>query len=411
MGHPDFGRALPCQCTLQQWEKEKRQRLARYSNLGPLSRLTFEALATQGRPPGFLKALEDARTFAQEPQGWLVLVGPAGSGKTSLAAAIANYRLDLGYPALFVSLVDLLDHLRSSFSPQSAAPYDQLLEGVRQAPLLLVDELAEGASTPWAQEKLHQLVSRRYDGRLPTVFTTSTLELEEPLLARLTDPALSRVVRLEERGGGQWEDIGGPGLELRRRMTLDQFDRRRELPPEQRQNLEEALRLARDFAREPQGWLVFLGTNGCGKTHLATAIAQARKAQGDSVVFAFVPELLDHLRSSFSPESRLSYDELFDRVKKAPLLVLDDLGEQAATPWAREKLYQVINYRYNLRLPTIITSCRRFEEIDPRISTRMSNNDLSTVWLIVAPHYMGNPEERPSRRRPPRGRGDSPRPA
>ena len=129
------------------------------------------------------------------------------------------------------------------------------------------------------------------------------------------------------------------------------------------------------------------------------------------MVFAFVPELLDHLRSSFSPESRLSYDELFDRVKKAPLLVLYDLGEQAATPWAREKLYQVINYRYNLRLPTIITSCRRFEEIDPRISTRMSNNDLSTVWLIVAPHYMGNPEERPSRRRPPRGRGDSPRPA
>src|SRR3990172_3617971 len=121
VGHPDFGRALPCQCTLQQWEKEKRQRLARYSNLGPLSRLTFEALATQGRPPGFLKALEEARAFAQEPQGWLVLVGPTGSGKTSLAAAIANYRLDLGYPALFVSLVDLLDHLRSSFSPQSPA--------------------------------------------------------------------------------------------------------------------------------------------------------------------------------------------------------------------------------------------------------------------------------------------------
>jgi len=78
--------------------------------------------------------------------------------------------------------------------------------------------------------------------------------------------------------------------------------------------------------------------------------------RSDSVLFIVVPDLLDHLRSSFGPDSRVSYDALFERIKKAPVLVLDDFGEHSATSWAQEKIYQLINYRYNARLATVITT-------------------------------------------------------
>ena len=94
---------------------------------------------------------------------------------------------------------------------------------------------------------------------------------------------------------------------------------------------------------------------------------------------------------TFGPESKVSYDQVFERVKKAPLLVLDDFGEQSTTPWAQEKLYQVINYRYNAKLPTIITTRYSLDEIMERIestiSSRLSDPKISQLWNITVPDY------------------------
>jgi len=174
-------------------------------------------------------------------------------------------------------------------------------------------------------------------------------------------------------------------------MTFDNFDWRRvNLPPEQRQNLEQAFRLARDFAKSPEGWLVFQGVTGCGKTHLAAAIANECLQAGKPVLFQIVPDFLDHLRSTFSPESKVSYDQLFESVRNTPLLILDDFGEQSTTPWAQEKLYQVINHRYNARLPTIITTRCSLDEIESPISSRLVDPKISLVWNIIAPDYRGD---------------------
>lgn len=76
---------------------------------------------------------------------------------------------------------------------------------------------------------------------------------------------------------------------------------------------------------------------------------------GEPAAFAFVPDPLDHLRSAFAPSSDVPYDTFFEQVKKVTLLVLDDLGSQPSTPWAGEKLYQLLASRYDHRLPTVIT--------------------------------------------------------
>lgn len=398
-GRPDFSRVIPCQCTRQDLKKEKLTQLQQYSNLGALSRLTFDNLIPAGRHSEataqqyFTQAYKAAKDFATAPKGWLILVGPNGCGKTHLACAIANHRLGLGQPAFYIGAADLLDHLRSAFSPNSDVAYDELFERVKNTPLLVLDDLTMTVTTPWAKGKLEQLLDYRFNTCLPTVITTDVPieELDENLGGRLTDPELCQTCVIQGESPSSIEHLGGLELELLRKMTFKNFDYKRlTLPPEQRENLEQAFRLASGFAQSPQGWLVFQGGNGCGKTHLAAAIANQLRREGKSALFIVVSDLLDHLRSTFGPESKVSYDKLFEKIKKAPVLILDDFGEQSATPWAQEKLYQLINYRYNARLATVITTCFSLDEIESRISSRMVDPSLSLVFEIMAPDYRGD---------------------
>ncbi len=416
-GRPDFSRVVPCRCIREELKKEKLSQLQQYSNLGVLSRLTFDSLSPAGRDGGtaseqsFTEAYEVAKAFADDPQGWLILVGPNGCGKTHLACAIANHRLGLGQVAFYIGVGDLLDHLRSAFSPSSEIDYDELFEQVKNTPLLVLDDLAMTVTTPWAKGKMEQLLDYRFNTRLPTVITTDVPieEFEENLQGHFGDPRLCRICLIRGKSPSSLDHLGGLELELLRRMTFESFDYKRlNLPSEQRQNLEQAYHRACDFAQSPQDWLVFQGVNGCGKTHLAAAIANHLRQEGNPALFVVVPDLLDHLRSTFGPESRVSYDELFERIRKAPVLILDDFGEESATPWAQEKLYQLINYRYNARLATVITTCLSLDEIEVRISSRLVDPSLSLVLNIMAPDYRGDTkarrEPRPQQRYPRRGR-------
>lgn len=412
VGHPDFGKALLCQCRLQEEAEDRLTRLQRLSNLGPLARLTFDTFLPTGRPGQSADqliqdraryALVIARAFAESPRGWLVLTGASGCGKTHLAAAVANQSMANGQPVFFITVPDLLDHLRLTFHPQSDISYDELFEHIRNVPVLVLDDLGAQSSTPWAQEKLLQILNHRYVARLATVITTSTplKEMERHLQTRLTDPAISRVCLLEEPEAEFLGRLGNLGQGLLNKMTFETFNLKRlELDQERRKNLEKAFQLAKNFAEDPEGWRVFMGEPGCGKTHLAAAIANYRLARSQPVLFVVVPDLLDYLRSTFSPDSAISYDDLFERVKSAPLLILDDLGAQSSKPWAEEKLYQLINYRYNLELPTIITSNHDLDSIERRLRSRIMDRRLSTVFMIMAPSY--RIDEKPSERaRPP----------
>jgi DNA replication protein DnaC len=396
-GQIDFSRVVPCQCSKGELRKKKTEYLEKYSNLGALSQLTFENLSPKGKATSaisqehFAQVYQAAKAFADDPEGWLVFLGPSGSGKTHLACAIANYRLGLGEPVFYIGAADLLDHLRSAFSPTSDITYDELFERVKNVPLLVLDDLTLGSATTWAKEKLEQLLHHRFNARLATVIISDIpLErMDERLRGHLTNDEFCQVWTIEQKL--PLESQSGVEPELLRNMTFDNFDHKRlELPLEQRQNLRQAFNLAVEFARSPEGWLIFQGVNGCGKTHLAAAIGNYRRAQGKPVLFVVVADLLDHLRSTFSPDSKISYDEFSEKVKEVPLLILDDFGEQSATPWAQEKLYQLINYRYNARLPMVVTTCLSLDEIETRISSRMVDPSISLVFNITAPDYRGN---------------------
>ncbi|MCL2141029.1 MAG: ATP-binding protein [Dehalococcoidia bacterium] len=394
-GETDYRNAVPCTCVKKGEHSRKRQRLEEFSNLGALRKATFDSLSPQGRSGNphsqqfFKAAFSAAKAFAANPSGWLVLIGPPGSGKTHLAAAIANELISNNQPAFFITAANLLDHLRAAYNPESELTYDYLFAQVRNSPLLILDDLGNQSSTPWAQEKLDQLLSHRFDNELPTVITSGIAlsQMENRLHNRLTNETICQVFPLENDSADencQWQE----GLELQKKMTFSSFDHRRaNLSQEQQDNLNKAYDLALSFANAPDGWLVFQGVTGCGKTHLAAAIVNFRYQAEQQALFVVVPEILDHLRSTFSPDSKTTYDQLFERIKTIPLLVLDDLGAQSATKWAQEKLYQVINYRYNAQLPTVVTTNLCLEELENRVSSRLSDHKMSTPFNIIVPDY------------------------
>lgn len=158
------------------------------------------------------------------------------------------------------------------------------------------------------------------------------------------------------------------------------------ISPQERDSLEQAHQLSQEFAQKLDGWLLLEGSYGCGKTHLAAAIANATVTRGVPTLFITVPDLLDSLRFAYN-STETTFEGRFDDIRKADLLVMDDFGTHNATGWAQEKLFQIINYRYINKLPTVITTNLILDEIESRIRSRLQDDEMVRHVRISAPDY------------------------
>ena len=407
-GHPDFGKLEICICRNRDVAEQVRNRLFSMSHLDELKDLTFESFLPRGRKGlGDLQAtsiemaFNQSRVYAQSLKGWLLLQGAYGCGKTHLAAAIANFAVGMGVPTLFLTVPDLLDMLRFSYSAKDTT-FEKRFDEIRNAKLLILDDFGTQNATGWAQEKLFQIINYRYINKLPLVVTTNLnlSEIEARIRSRLQDPELVSDVRINASDYRRPTDDMGhsalSSLDLLANRSFGNIDERHDegLPSKDIKTLERALKAAHRFAEKPKGWLIFMGGYGSGKTHLAAAIANYRASLGAPPLFIMVPDLMDHLRATFSPKSEVSYDRRFDEIRTSPLLILDDLGTQSMTPWVREKLYQLFNYRYNAELPTVITTADTLDEIDERIRSRLLDKRLCKIHALTVPAFYGVKKKR-----------------
>ncbi len=413
VGHPYFGKLFRCPNNPVETDLDRQERLRRHSNLDAYADKSFENFVinpvglTPAQEMSLQQALRVSMSFAEEPDGWLLLEGPFGCGKTHLAAAVGHARLRRGEAVLFVTVPDLLDHLRSTYGPSSEVGYDELFDRVRSIKLLILDDLGAENSSPWAQEKLFQLFNHRYTRRLPTVITTNVdlSGLDPRLHSRLLDSSLvhrAKITAPDYRTWSQKPRERVSNLHLYRHMTFETFELNRNATPDEQANLRRAYEVAQRYADALQGWLVLTGPYGCGKTHLAAAIGNLQEQRGKDVIFVTVPDLMDYLRFTFSPNAPVSFDQRFQAVREVPLLILDDLGTEKTSAWAREKLFQIIDYRYVAELPTVITTARLLDvnaetegragdasarAIDERIISRLIDRRLCTIFAITARSY------------------------
>ena len=141
-------------------------------------------------------------------------------------------------------------------------------------------------------------------------------------------------------------------------------------------------------AGKPLRGLLLMGEVGCGKTHLAAAAANRVLEQGGDVLFLVVPEFLDQLRYSYRRENEgLDEAEIISRTYNVPLLILDDLGAHNYSEWVCNKLFTIINHRYNRNLPCIITTNLDLDELGAKIGARSTSRilELCRVFNILVP--------------------------
>lgn len=401
VGHPDFSTVFRCPNNPLSEDDQRKQTLRKLSNLGAFSAASFDnfdlnrGAMSESAYQSLRRAYSEAIRYAEATDGnWMVIEGAYGSGKTHLAAAIGNRRLERGELVLFVTAPDLLDHLRGGYAPNAEESYDQMFDRVRRADLLILDDLGVENPSEWSREKLFQLLNHRYTQQLATVVTTnvSVDSLDPRLRSRMLDMSRVSYVRItapDYRSIHTNAQERLSDLHLYDAYSLENFDVRHGAHPQEQQNLTRALQTAHEFVQGGRGWLVLIGNSGTGKTHLAAGIANHWQRSGGEVMFVAAPDLLDYLRKTFGAGSNVTFDEQFQQVKEAPLLVLDDLGAvDHNKAWVREKLLQIIKHRYIRKLPTVITTTQEFDEIDGQIRTRMLDSRLCHIFAITARPYV-----------------------
>ncbi|MGH9835035.1 MAG: ATP-binding protein [Blastocatellia bacterium] len=142
--------------------------------------------------------------------------------------------------------------------------------------------------------------------------------------------------------------------------------------------------------------LLFLGSCGVGKTHLAVATIKALIAKGIPCLFYDFRDLLKEIQDSYNPVSQTTELKVLEPIYDAEVLVLDELGASKPTDWVRDTMTQIINNRYNDRKLTIFTSNYLDEPLNPneetltdRVGVRLRSrlHEMCKIVLIKGDDY------------------------
>lgn len=198
VGHTLFGQIVPCQCRKDELRARERQRLVALSGLQPaMRRMTFDAYATRG-DAGTAQALAAASQYATEPADWLYLHGGYGVGKTHLLAAIAWSLVDRGVAAFYVVVPDLLVKLQATFNDGSDETFAERFKRIKDADVLLLDDLGAEKSTEWAMAQMFDLINSRYLAEKPLVVASNLTpqQIGGRIGSRLADRHLTTYVSI-----------------------------------------------------------------------------------------------------------------------------------------------------------------------------------------------------------------------
>lgn len=207
---------------LQMEKIQKQMKLAQLrSQSGMSRRFSHRTFDTFQPTDENQKALRACKTYAAtfrdklpennpEPgRNGLFITGPMGTGKTHLAAAIANELLKDGTAVICMTMIDLLDKIKRAYEKNRHFGESEslVLRDYKEIPLLIIDDMGKEPPTEWAVSNIYKIINARYEAYMPTVITTNYTDSE--LVRRLTpkdsgDPttAEATIDRLREMCAG-----------------------------------------------------------------------------------------------------------------------------------------------------------------------------------------------------------------
>ena len=135
----------------------------------------------------------------------------------------------------------------------------------------------------------------------------------------------------------------------------------------------------------PTPWLLLAGELGVGKTGLMIGLVKKALSAGRSALFRPFVELLSDIRATYRTRDASEPDEadLVRACKSVDVLALDDLGTERATGWAQERLYEILNHRYNERRRTILSTNLSRDDLIEHLGERIVARINGMAWLYA----------------------------
>ncbi len=180
-----------------------------------------------------------------------------------------------------------------------------------------------------------------------------------------------------------------------RRYTFDALGPSKAKTVDHMKQWDGVMAAARAYAggRTDKPWLIFAGSLGWGKTHLATAILNWRidhPGDGPPGKYVNCPDFLAALRASIDVGG---FETTLTLYREVPLLLLDDLGAEYQrrrgdeVSWADEQIYRVMDYRYREQMATIVTTNTRLDRVTPRLRDRLRDRSMVLAFGLDLPSY------------------------
>lgn len=166
--------------------------------------------------PGAEKAFEIAKRYAEswppERGGGLLFFGACGNGKSHLAAAVVNYLIPQGIAAVVQPVPELLRMFRATYNEESKIRESELMDGLIEADLLVLDDIGAEKWTEYSESQLYQVIDARYRHMKPLIVTTNLGLTKEPLLEdaigmRAMDRLIEMCLLVENRATSYRKEI------------------------------------------------------------------------------------------------------------------------------------------------------------------------------------------------------------
>src|SRR5215467_6015674 len=155
---------------------------------------TWTAQHAQSLKQGKLLTQGFVRDYPGSAEKGLLLMGASGVGKTHLAVAALKELIKRGHGGLFCDYRELLKEIQASYNPASESTEMGILEPIRAAEILVLDDLGASKPSAWVLDIIGLVLNARYNEKRVTILTTNYFDETEASAEPVKDPGGRRIV-------------------------------------------------------------------------------------------------------------------------------------------------------------------------------------------------------------------------